>query len=527
MVLGVLAALAVPALSAVVERSQSSVLERELEALARGTAALAALDGDLTASTLAELVNGDAPANPSPGELVVVEQGGYLGVATDASHVGEGKVGYLIVGATGGTARVVDGELALQAAGDVEDDKLTGTAALCFYGLGGDCATLGEGAGLVGAGTMLPPSFFSSSEQGGTETEAGVEAIPGPVDQWTLATTLSFPNLVYNQAFTPDGATMVVGARLPDVGSRIYDITAPDPANWTVVPNSDIAVPQQSAALGHSTTGAAFTPDGSSLVMTYFSSDGVGVAVADTRSPDPADWQLRSTPGLALGVSPRSATFTADGTALALGSVNTLAFVDSSASDPGSWTQTNASSPGTIHASAFNADETVLAFAHGFNGAPSSSNGVTFVDSSSTNPADWTTIGSYTLPGTAYALAFAADSSHLAVAHAGGTGLTVLNTSEADQGSWSQVTTPVSLPGSGYSLEFSANGDLLAVGHDGDNHVTLVDPANPDPAQWTVVPSSHVSVPATVRSVAFTLDQRALTVGYNGGVAVFDTAQTP
>lgn len=188
-VLGLLAALAVPAFRAVNGRVQDTTTARSLEALGRSVAALAAIDNTTpSVSTLTTVLAEQSTAAAEPvvsagsfalytdpvaldaprGSVHAAHTAGYLGVAASVPHRSGTRVAYALIGQSTAVAVVVP-------VGDVTD-VLTGAPtvadgadALCVFGVADDCPTA---SGAV-AGVSLPDPAIGNPATGGGGGPAG------------------------------------------------------------------------------------------------------------------------------------------------------------------------------------------------------------------------------------------------------------------------------------------------------------------------------------------------------------------
>ncbi|MCA1800366.1 MAG: hypothetical protein LC650_03650, partial [Actinobacteria bacterium] len=197
-----------------------------------------------------------------------------------------------------------------------------------------------------------------------------------------------------------------------------------------------------------------------------------------------------------------------------------VTFVDSSDPNPANWTEvtnTNVSLPGAGYAASFTNDDNVLILSH------DGGSFVTFVDSSDPNPANWTEItnSNVSLPATSSDAAFTSNNGVLVLTHSDGDNVTFVDSSDPNPANWTEVTNSnVSLPGGVINATFTSNDGVLVLTHGNGDHITFVDSSDPNPANWTEITNTNVSLPGASNDVTFAQDGEVLVLGHFDGDGV-------
>ena len=159
----------------------------------------------------------------------------------------------------------------------------------------------------------------------------------------------------------------------------------------------------------------------------------------------------------------------------------------------------------TYYSAAFSPDGAFLALGHASGGKLSI-----------INTSDWSEV-----PATPYIsynvedCAFSPDGAHLAAVYFYGNTLTVINTAD-----WSVVAGTPSMPGTTYGCSFSMDNNFLAIAHGSGNNLTILNTTD-----WSAEAGTPV-LPGASYTCAFSPDGDFLAVGHTGGnrLTIINTA---
>ena len=223
------------------------------------------------------------------------------------------------------------------------------------------------------------------------------------------------------------------------------------------------------------------------------------VTLTPSNQPDVENWAPITNTNVSPDFWVWAPVFTADNDTLVLAHSDGdyVTFVDSSNSNPANWTEisnSNISLPGTVNDATFSANESVLVLVHfGF-----SNEGVTFIDASDANPANWNEISNsnINLNGNGRTATFSNDYNTLVLGHTGADYLTLVDSSSSNAANWTEITNNnINIPNRVNDTTFSPDGTVLVIARNGFPRYTFIDSSDPDPANWTEIENFDLTLP--------------------------------